>query len=102
RVDNDLAWPLVDLATGSCSDGLHPDRPSENKGAESVLAYLLGLTEIRRFMRTDAGPDRAEQASLATGAQRLTASHRYANDNKELITLMFLNRQALYLRADPA
>lgn len=62
--DNDLACPLVDLATGSCSDGLHPDRPSENKGAESVLAYLMGLTEIRRFMRTDAGPDHAEQASL--------------------------------------
>jgi glycosyltransferase involved in cell wall biosynthesis len=62
--DNDLACPLVDPATGSCSDGLHPDRPSENKGAESVLSYLLGLTEIRRFMRSDAGPDLAEQASL--------------------------------------
>ena len=62
--DNDLACPLVDLATGSCSDGLHPDRPSENKGAESVLSYLLGLTEIRRFMRTDPSLDRTEQASL--------------------------------------
>jgi glycosyltransferase involved in cell wall biosynthesis len=60
--DNDLACPLVEQATGSCADGLHPDRPSENKGAESVLSYLLGLTEIRRFMRTDAGPD--QQASV--------------------------------------
>jgi len=59
--DNDLACPLVDPATGSCSDGLHPDRPSENKGAESVLSYLLGLTEIRRFMRTE---DRTEQVIL--------------------------------------
>jgi hypothetical protein len=53
---------LVELATGSCADGLHPERPSENKGAESVLSYLLGLAEIRRFMRTDAGPD--EQAPV--------------------------------------
>jgi hypothetical protein len=47
--DNDLGVPLVDQATGACADGLHPDRPSENKGAESVLSYLLGLSEIRRF-----------------------------------------------------
>ena len=62
--ENDLQTALIDSDTGGCSDGLHPDRASENKGAESVLAYLLGLTEIRRFMRTDAGPDQAEQASL--------------------------------------
>ena len=62
--DNDLACPLVDLTTGSCSDGLHPDRPSENKGAESVLSYLLGLTEIRSFMRTDAEVDRTPLAPV--------------------------------------
>lgn len=66
--DNDLACPLVELATGSCADGLHPDRPSENKGAESVLSYLLGLTEIRRFMRTDAGPDQQAPAQVALRA----------------------------------
>lgn len=61
--DNDLAVPLADPTTGSCSDGLHPDRASENKGAESVLSYLLGLADIRRFMRADITPDRAEVAS---------------------------------------
>lgn len=66
--DNDLACPLVDLATGSCADGLHPDRPSENKGAESVLSYLLGLTEIRRFMRTDQGPDQQAPVRVALRA----------------------------------
>jgi glycosyltransferase involved in cell wall biosynthesis len=49
--ENDLHTALVDPVTGSCSDGLHPDRPNENKGAESVLSYLLGLVEIRRFKR---------------------------------------------------
>jgi hypothetical protein len=66
--DNDLACPLVEVATGSCADGLHPDRPSENKGAESVLSYLLGLTEIRRFMRTDARPDQQAPVRVALRA----------------------------------
>jgi hypothetical protein len=48
--ENDLRTALIDPATGSCSDGLHPDRPNENKGAESVLSYLLGLVAIRQFM----------------------------------------------------
>jgi hypothetical protein len=46
---NDLGTALIDAETGSCSDGLHPDRPNENNGAESVLSYLLGLVEIRQF-----------------------------------------------------
>jgi glycosyltransferase involved in cell wall biosynthesis len=48
---NDLLLPLVDLETGGCRDGLHPDRPSENRGGESVLAYLLSLAEIRKLAR---------------------------------------------------
>jgi hypothetical protein len=49
--DNDLSLPLVDLETGSCRDGLHPDRPNENRGGESVVSYLLGLSEIRQVAR---------------------------------------------------
>ena len=30
---NDLQTPLIESQTGSCCDGLHPDRPNENKGA---------------------------------------------------------------------
>ena len=47
--ENDLQTALIDSDTGSCSDGLHPDRPNENKGAESALSYLLGLVEMRQF-----------------------------------------------------
>ena len=53
--ENDLQTALIDPDTGSCSDGLHPDRPNENKGAESVLSYLLGLVEIRQFSRDCCG-----------------------------------------------
>ena len=48
---NDLSVSLVDLETGSCRDGLHPDRPNENCGGESVVSYLLGLCEIRQIAR---------------------------------------------------
>ena len=59
---NDLALPLVDLETGSCCDGLHPDRPNENRGGESVISYLLGLAEIRQLARISA--NRTELAPL--------------------------------------
>jgi hypothetical protein len=48
---NDLSVSLVDPETGSCRDGLHPDRANENRGGESVLSYLLGLADIRQLAR---------------------------------------------------
>lgn len=53
---NDLSLPLVDHDTGSCRDGLHGDRPNENRGGESVVSYLLGLAEIRELARADSEP----------------------------------------------
>jgi glycosyltransferase involved in cell wall biosynthesis len=50
---NDLSLALVDVATGSCRDGLHPDRANENRGGESVVCYLLGLAEIRQLARVN-------------------------------------------------
>jgi glycosyltransferase involved in cell wall biosynthesis len=49
---NDLASPLIDLETGSCCDGLHPDRVNENRGGESTVSYLLSLAAIRLLERT--------------------------------------------------
>jgi hypothetical protein len=50
---NDLSVALVDPETGSCRDGLHPDRANENRGGESVLSYLLSLAEIRELARSN-------------------------------------------------
>jgi hypothetical protein len=44
---NDLGIPIYDPTTGGCRDGLHPDRPNENQGAESTLAFLQSLLELR-------------------------------------------------------
>jgi glycosyltransferase involved in cell wall biosynthesis len=50
---NDLSIALVDPDTGSCRDGLHPDRANENRGGESVVSYLLGLADIRQVARVN-------------------------------------------------
>jgi glycosyltransferase involved in cell wall biosynthesis len=55
---NDLKRPLYDPTTGGCRDGLHPDRPNENQGTESTLAFLHSLLELRL----------AEQTYLSTEA----------------------------------
>ena len=44
---NDLNLPIYDPTTGGCRDGLHPDRTNENQGAESSLAYLQAVLELR-------------------------------------------------------
>jgi Glycosyl transferases group 1 len=44
---NDLNLPIYDPTTGGCRDGLHADRPNENQGAESTLAFLQALLELR-------------------------------------------------------
>jgi hypothetical protein len=59
---NDLSTSLVDIETGSCRDGLHPERANENRGGESVVSYLLSLAEIRELNRAFA--NRTKPASL--------------------------------------
>jgi glycosyltransferase involved in cell wall biosynthesis len=44
---NDLGLPVYDPNTGGCGDGLHPDRLNNNQGAESTLAFLQTLLELR-------------------------------------------------------
>ncbi len=44
---NDLNLPIYDPTSGGCRDGLHPDRLNQNQGAESTLAFLQALLELR-------------------------------------------------------
>lgn len=46
---NHLGVAIYDSQSGGCRDGLHPDRYNANEGAESSLAFLLSLLELRRF-----------------------------------------------------
>lgn len=45
---NDLGMLLYDPNSGGCRDGLHIDRVNQNQGAESTLAFLLSLAEMRQ------------------------------------------------------
>ncbi len=44
---NDLGLDLYVPESGGCADGLHMDRVNGNQGAESTLAFLLSLVEMR-------------------------------------------------------
>ena len=44
---NDLGVELYSPSTGGCRDALHVDRVNQNQGAESTLAFLLSLAEMR-------------------------------------------------------
>ncbi len=69
--DNALKLPLYDPSTGGCRDGLHPDRPNENQGAESTLSFLLARTELgllEEELRLRGGP-----AMVGTVEPRVTA-----------------------------
>ena len=49
---NDLGQPIYDASTGGCFDGLMENQVNENQGAESTLAFLLSLAEMRAFSAT--------------------------------------------------
>jgi len=74
---NDLHLSVYDPTTGGCRDGLHPDRPNENQGAESTLAFLQSLLELRlaETPPRSAGDRAHEQSTIAT----TSASHAESN-----------------------
>jgi hypothetical protein len=52
---NELQQALYEPSTGGCRDGLHAERVNENQGAESTLAFLLALLEMRSADRLAVG-----------------------------------------------
>ena len=52
---NHLHRWLYDAASGGCRDGLHAERLNENQGAESTLAFLLALVDMRGHDRATVG-----------------------------------------------
>jgi glycosyltransferase involved in cell wall biosynthesis len=62
---NDLGLALYCPETGGCRDGLQKDRANENQGAESMLAFLLSLAEMRLTQNTGHAVRRAAFAAPA-------------------------------------
>ena len=61
---NDLGQPVYNARTGGCRDGLLADRVNQNEGAESTLAFLLALTQLRQTEQV-AAPQRAPRVNAA-------------------------------------
>jgi hypothetical protein len=61
---NDLGLELYSPANGGCRDGLHQDRSNENQGAESMLAFLLSLAEMRLIQNRATSTQPARLATL--------------------------------------
>jgi hypothetical protein len=80
---NDLHLPVYDATTGGCRDGLHSDRPNENQGAESTLAFLQSLLELRlaENVRQPNEQIQHEQSSLGSISTPQTQPH---SDSREL------------------
>lgn len=53
---NDLGIVMADVARGGCRDGLGPNGPNENQGAESTLMWLTALEATRRLRRSRVTP----------------------------------------------
>jgi glycosyltransferase involved in cell wall biosynthesis len=63
---NDLGEELYCPQTGGCRDGLHADRSNQNQGAESMLAFLLSLAEMRLVQNTARALPRVQRAASIT------------------------------------
>lgn len=63
---NDLGLELYVPQNGGCRDGLHADRANQNQGAESTLAFLLSLAEMRMMQNNHTGIQRIGVTVSAT------------------------------------
>src|SRR2546429_7097367 len=71
--NNDLQIALYDPSTGGCRDGLHPERVNENQGAESTLAFLMALVEMRLLGEVN-HPQSRRDLFIARNNHLMTAS----------------------------
>ena len=63
---NDLGRSVYDPSTGGCFDALHVDRVNLNQGAESTLAFLLALQEMRLAENALEGIGESEEINVCT------------------------------------
>jgi glycosyltransferase involved in cell wall biosynthesis len=47
---NDCKVPMYNFVTGGCHDGLEPDGVNANQGAESTLAWLISVLNMKEMM----------------------------------------------------
>ena len=68
---NDLGLELYSYNSGGCYDGLHVDRVNSNQGAESTLAFLTSLAEMKLMQNAVASSNESAPAAWAPGENAL-------------------------------
>jgi len=72
--NNETQSAVYDFATGGCRDGLHPDGPNLNEGAESTLAWLIAVLTMNELSRHESAsrtaPTVPSQAAAGTARRR--------------------------------
>ncbi len=87
----------VDLETGSCRDGLHPDRANENRGGESSYPTCSDYSVLLAW--------RGNVSPRINPNPRPAWPDHVALPSQQIIEILLpsspiLNRQALYLQSD--
>ena len=82
---NDLNAPLYDFKTGGCCDGLQPDGPNKNQGAESTLAWLISLLTLLKLIATrNLADNRADESGQeGSGESETVDSNAPGEDTDE-------------------
>jgi hypothetical protein len=104
---NDLGLELYSPSSGGCYDGLHVDRVNQNQGAESTLAFLISLAELRlernavsTFRPHAPAPAPAWPVNAAAGAQGI-GDERHAALNSSKMSLSQNSTTAEQVSAAP-
>jgi glycosyltransferase involved in cell wall biosynthesis len=71
---NDLGLPVYDPVSGGCHDGLHPDRLNKNEGAESTIAFLYSLLELRGAQRASSPSTLLNPITSVTNVTNVTST----------------------------
>ena len=79
---NDLRLPVYDPTTGGCRDGLHSDRPNENQGAESTLAFLQSLLELKLAENGDQLNEHTHGKQPSLGSVSTPQTQSYSDSRK--------------------
>ncbi|ACV57826.1 hypothetical protein [Alicyclobacillus acidocaldarius] len=72
--ENDKGVPMADPADGSCCDGLTPQGPNLNRGAESTWSYLITEIHVERAFADDLDAARAFGAWVGVPRQTLVSA----------------------------
>lgn len=70
---NRLGVRLYDMVSGACSDGVDPNGPSLNQGAESTICSLLGLLAASRIAERKRLTDTEPPAATPLPEKRISA-----------------------------